>query len=191
MHTFTLMHIHCTTQQRGNRMVYMFMCNIIQKTLGSYIKFSLGHKPGPVVTLSGRVPNDIHHLGSNKAVVSTEDRPFWSICWAGEVDGSRGQTSWSAHRSDLWWTPVNCNWLRGLSSVEFLCHFKEQFSSLLFCCVWLRGGLEADVLNFKPQSWTMQVQFIIFVHIVFDTYSKVRETHMYFAWLVSFEFYVE
>lgn len=79
MHTFTFMHIpvYCTAQQWGSRMVFMCLCATLpKKILGSYIKFSLGHKPGPVVTLSGRVPNDIHHLGSNKAMVSTEDRPF-------------------------------------------------------------------------------------------------------------------
>lgn len=42
------------------------------------------------------------------------------------------------------------------------------FLAFIFCCALLRGGLEVEVLNFKPQSWTMQVQVIIFVLIVFQ-----------------------
>lgn len=133
-----LMHIH-TLHSTSVGKVRVFMCNITQKTPGSYIKFSLGHKLGPVVTLSGRVPNEIDHLGSYRAMVSTEDRPFWSICRAGAAHGSGWETCWSGHQSDLRWTPVNCNWLHALSSLQFFWSFHQIvfffFFPLIFCCV--------------------------------------------------------
>lgn len=109
------------------------MCNIVQKTLGTYIKFSPGHKLGPAVTLGGRVPNDIHQLGSDSAVVSNEDRPFWSICWAGGAHGSGWETCWP----DLRWTQVNCNWLHVLS-FQFFGHFIKQAFSFFGLYILLR-----------------------------------------------------
>lgn len=41
----------------------VFLFSITPKTPASYIKINLGHKLCCALTLSGRVPNDIHHLG--------------------------------------------------------------------------------------------------------------------------------
>ena len=73
-HIYTRAHtLHCKAVGRLEGLCYEQHC---PKTPVSYIKLSTGHKLGPVVTLGGRVLNDIHHVGSNAAVVSTEDRPF-------------------------------------------------------------------------------------------------------------------
>lgn len=41
-------------------------------------------------------------FGLNGAVVSTEDRAFWSICWAGGEHGS----GWETCCKDLWWAEL-------------------------------------------------------------------------------------
>lgn len=119
VHTYT--HAHTLYSSGELEGLSVLMCNIGQKPPGSYIKFSAGHKVGPAMTLGGRVPNDIYQLGLNSAVVSTEDRSFWSICWAGGAHGSGWETCWP----DLWWTLVNCNWLHVLS-FQFFGHFIKQ-----------------------------------------------------------------
>lgn len=41
-------------------------------------------------------------FGLNGAMVSTEDRAFWSICWAGGEHGS----GWETCCKDLWWAEL-------------------------------------------------------------------------------------
>ena len=132
-------HLHScthTAHSGGNRRDCVCL-SAPKKTPRSYIKFSPGQKPGPAVTLGGRVLNDIHQPGSDRAVVSTEDRPFWSICWAGGARGSGWETSRSAHRSERRWVPVNYNWLQVLS-FQFFWSFRQTGFLFLSSRILLR-----------------------------------------------------
>lgn len=64
-------HAHANmVQQRETRGFCLCLCaaKMAQKPPGSYIKFSMRHKPSSAMTLSGKVPNDIYQLGLNSAV---------------------------------------------------------------------------------------------------------------------------
>lgn len=152
MHTFTVSY-----SWDG---LYVFMCNIAQNTLGSYIKFNPGHRPGPAVTLGGSVPNDIHHLGSNKAAVSTEDRPFliYLLSWWNRWVKGRQQLVSPIIRPAM--NSGNCSG----PSCSIICWvFLVQFFPP---CVSLCGAQRWSGRLFKlqkPQTWTMQFQVINFV----------------------------
>lgn len=145
-----------TLIQLRNGVAYMCLCaTSLKKTPGSYIKLSPRHKPGLAVTLGGSVPNDIHHVGSNEAVVSTDDRHFWSICWAGGADGSRAQSS------DQRWTPVNATVSIHLLSVSET--VPPSFISLYVAQRW--SGSFSNFFNFEPQTW-IPVQAINSVNLI-------------------------
>lgn len=64
-------HAHANmVQQRETRGFCLCLCaaKMAKKPPGSYIKFSMRHKPSSAMTLSGKVPNDIYQLGLNSAV---------------------------------------------------------------------------------------------------------------------------
>lgn len=146
-HSHWCTYIQFITHQWKKCRVGGCLCLILPN--GSYIKFSPRHKLGPAVTLSGRVPNHTQCLGSNIVVVSTKDRPFWSICWVGGAHGSGWETCWSTHRSNLQCPPVNCTRLHALHHLfSFLVISSNPF---MFLAHHTRGGIEAQDYNVNPK----------------------------------------
>lgn len=67
-------------------------------------------------------------FGLSSTVVSTEDRAFWSICWAGGAHGS----GWDTCCKDLWWAELLLKIATGLCCQVWY----SRFLSLCFGLFW-------------------------------------------------------